>query len=198
MVMKVAPLHRAISNICPKGGMYKRILLSPQGMVLNHKCAKHLSTEKAILLICGRYEGVDERVREHLVDEEISIGDYVLTGGEIPAMVLLEVIIRFIPDVLGSQDSLTEESFSRNYLEYPQYTRPAEYQGWRVPDILLSGHHLNIKQWRSRQSLFRTAKYRPDLIEWTSLSSEDREWLVRNGIQIPDTPSKNNLGGAGD
>ncbi len=190
MVMKVEPIHQALSSICPKEGVKKRVLLCPQGKVLDDGIARQLALENSILLICGRYEGVDERVREHLVDEEISIGDYVLTGGEIPSMVLMEAVVRFIPGVLGSQDSLAEESFSQNWLEYPQYTRPAEYKDWKVPDILLSGHHDNIKQWRHKQSLFRTAKQRPDLIDWTQLTPQDREWLIRNGVHIPCTSSE--------
>jgi tRNA (guanine37-N1)-methyltransferase len=198
MVMKVEPIHSAISAITSKEGIQKRILLSPQGRVLNTSLAKLLALETSILLICGRYEGVDERVREYLVDEEISIGDYVLTGGEIPSMVLMEAIVRLIPGVLGSRDSLTEESFNPELLEYPQYTRPAKYHGWEVPNVLLSGNHENIKQWRIKRSLFRTAKNRPDLIEWTKLSPQDREWLNQNGVNIPDTFSDDKKGGAGD
>ncbi len=198
MVMKIEPIHSAINAITSKEGIQKRILLSPQGRVLNARLARLLALETSILLICGRYEGVDERVREHLVDEEISIGDYVLTGGEIPSMVLMEAIVRFIPGVLGSEDSLAEESFNQEWLEYPQYTRPAKYYGWNVPDVLLSGNHENIKQWRIKQSLFRTAKNRPDLIEWNKLSTQDREWLSQKGVHIPETFSEEKKGGAGE
>jgi tRNA (guanine37-N1)-methyltransferase len=187
MVLKVEPIHRAIKSIYTKEGMQRCILLSPQGKVLSDGLARLLAREPSVLLICGRYEGVDERVRDHLVDDEISIGDFVLTGGEIPSMVLMEAVVRFIPGVLGSEDSLAEESFNRKLLEYPQYTRPAEYQGWEVPEILLSGHHENIKQWRLKQSLYRTAKHRPDMIEWTRLSTRDREWLIKKGVHIPGT-----------
>ncbi len=187
MVMKIEPIHQAAVSICSKGNSKKRVLLCPQGRQLNTKIAEDLSSEPGLLLICGRYEGVDERVKLHLVDEEISIGDYVLSGGEIPAMVLLETIVRFIPGVLGNKDSLDEESFSHGWLEYPQYTRPAEYMGWKVPEVLLSGHHENIKKWRYNQALLITAKRRPDLINWTALQPEDIEWLTQNGIQIPGT-----------
>jgi tRNA (guanine37-N1)-methyltransferase len=198
MVMKVEPIHSAITAITSKEGEQKRILLSPQGRVLNTGLAKLLALETSIVLICGRYEGVDERVREHLVDEEISIGDYVLCGGEIPSMVIMEAIVRLIPGVLGSSDSLNEESFSPELLEYPQYTRPARYRGWDVPSVLLSGNHENIKQWRIKRSLFKTAKNRPDLIEWNKLSPRDCEWLKQNGVNIPDTFSNEKKGGAVD
>jgi tRNA (guanine37-N1)-methyltransferase len=198
MVMKVEPIHNAITSISSKENIKKRILLSPQGRVLNNRLAKLMASETSILLICGRYEGVDERIREYLVDEEISIGDYVLTGGEIPSIVLMEAVVRFIPGVLGNQDSLAEESFSHELLEYPQYTRPAKYHDWEVPKVLLSGNHENIKKWRIKQSLFRTAKNRPDLIEWAKLSIQDRAWLTKNGVQIPKTFSEDKIGGASD
>ncbi|MGA1839856.1 MAG: tRNA (guanosine(37)-N1)-methyltransferase TrmD [bacterium] len=198
MVMKVEPIHAAITDITSKEGAQKRILLSPQGRVLNARLARLLASETSILMICGRYEGVDERVREHLVDEEISIGDYVLTGGEIPSMVLMEAMVRFIPGVLGSGDSLTEESFNQEFLEYPQYTRPANYLGWEVPSVLLSGNHENIKQWRIKSSLFKTAKNRPDLIEWNNLSPDDIEWLKQSGVEIPDVFSDDKKRGGAD
>ena len=198
MVMKIEPIHRAMRAISPGEGSQKRVLLSPQGKVLNDKMARALAKEHSLMLICGRYEGVDERVRAHLVDEEISIGDYVLTGGEIPAMVLMETVVRFIPGVLGSDDSLTEESFSQDWLEYPQYTRPEEYQGWEVPEVLLSGHHKKIKEWRKKQALLRTAKQRPDLIDWTQLSQQECAWLARKGMCIPEHIIKDKNGGACD
>lgn len=185
MVMKIEPIHKALNSIGLKENLQKRILLSPQGRLLNVESAKELATLDSLVLICGRYEGVDERVKIHLIDEEISIGDYVLSGGEIPAMVLLEVIARFIPGVLGNQESLAEESFNQGLLEYPQYTRPAEYNGWKVPDFLLSGHHENIKQWRYKQSLLKTIKRRPDLVDWSALKPQDLKWLEENGVQIP-------------
>jgi len=142
----------------------KVILLTPQGKQLSQKLAQKLSRNKHLILICGHYEGVDDRVRKELVDEEISIGDYVLTGGEIPAMVLVDTVIRLVPGVLGHKDSIKQESFSGNLLEYPQYTRPAVYKGLRVPHVLLSGDHNKIQQWRKKQAKKITCQKRPDLI----------------------------------
>ncbi len=141
----------------------KVIYMSPQGRVLTQKMAVELSKEEHLILLCGHYEGIDERIIEELVDEEISIGDYVLTGGELPAMVLIDCVSRLIPGVLSSEGSFSDESHFNGLLEYPQYTRPAEYEGRPVPEILLSGHHANIQKWRSEQSLERTRKKRPDL-----------------------------------
>ncbi|MCM8790752.1 MAG: tRNA (guanosine(37)-N1)-methyltransferase TrmD [Candidatus Omnitrophica bacterium] len=141
----------------------KTILLTPQGRRLDQKLAKELAREKSLVLICGHYEGVDERIRE-LVDEEISIGDYILTCGEIPAMVLIDCVVRLLPGVLGDADSLLSESFENGLLEYPQYTRPAEFKGMKVPSVLLSGDHRKIKEWRRAEALKRTIKKRPDLI----------------------------------
>ncbi|MGA1795572.1 MAG: tRNA (guanosine(37)-N1)-methyltransferase TrmD [bacterium] len=194
MVMKVEPIHRAVTALCRNVTSVKRVLLSPRGRVLDQCMARCLASEEAILLLCGRYEGVDERVREHLVDEEISIGDYVLMGGEIPAMVLMEAVVRLIPDVLGSRESLDEESFSRRLLEYPHYTRPSNYQGWQVPETLLSGNHEHIREWRWRQSLVKTARGRPDLIDWNGLSPREREWLVNEGVCIPEPPLEGKTG----
>ncbi len=170
MVMGPEPIFRAAEAL--RGKMQKLakakgrvILLSPQGRKLNQGIAKRLAGYKHLILICGHYEGVDERVREHLVDEEISIGDYVLTGGELPAMVLLDCVVRLIPGVLGDKNSLNFESFEGNLLEYPQYTRPANFRGMHVPDVLLSGDHTKIESWRRRQALKRTRESRPDLLE---------------------------------
>jgi tRNA (guanine37-N1)-methyltransferase len=134
------------------------------------------------LLLCGHYEGVDERVREHLVDDEISIGDYVISGGEPAAIVLVDAIVRRLPGALGSDASLDEESHAEGLLEYPQYTRPAEFHGWSVPDILLSGHHEEVRRWRRRQSLLRTAQRRPDLLGQACLTEEERRWLSEEGV----------------
>jgi tRNA (guanine37-N1)-methyltransferase len=185
MVLRPEPIFRAVETIlenprpsplAPRPLKKKRnteygiqntntriILLSPQGMRLDQNLAKKISQFKHLILICGRYEGVDERVRKFLVDLEISIGDYVLTGGELPAMVLIDSIVRLIPGVLGNKDSYKQETFSRNLLEYPQYTRPSLYRGMKVPEILLSGKHKQIQQWRKMQSVKRTIKLRPDL-----------------------------------
>jgi tRNA (guanine37-N1)-methyltransferase len=142
---------------------------------------EELARESHLALICGHYEGVDERVREHLVDDEISIGDYVLTGGELPALVLVDAVARLIPGVLGKAESAEEESFRDGLLEYPQYTRPEEYRGWRVPEVLLSGHHAMIARWRRRESLRRTLERRPDLLACARLTADDLEVLKELG-----------------
>ena len=160
MVLKVDVLDRALQSL-PAG--YK-ILLTPQGKPFNQPLAQKLSQQKHLILICGHYEGYDERIRS-LVDEEISIGDYVLTGGEIPAMVIVDAVVRLLPGVVGKQTSLQEESFTSGLLEYPQYTRPEEYKGKKVPPVLLSGNHAEIKKWRLEQSKKRTKLRRPDLVK---------------------------------
>jgi tRNA (guanine37-N1)-methyltransferase len=175
MLMKAEPLFKAVEGVTaldsPEGRV---ILLTPQGRLLNHEVAAELAREPRLILVCGHYEGVDERVREHLVDDEISIGDYVLSGGELPALVVIEAVARRLPGVLGSETSLAEESHSQGLLEYPQYTRPAEFRGWMVPEVLLSGHHAQIAEWRRRQSVLRTARRRPDLLARAALSEEER------------------------
>ncbi len=170
MVMNAEPIFRAIEALKGKnqhssGSKTRVILLSPQGKRLNQRMAKRLSGYKQLILICGHYEGVDERVRQNIADEEISIGDYVLTGGELAAMVLLDCIVRLIPGVLGDKNSLNFESFEGNLLEYPQYTRPANFRGLRVPAILLSGDHTKIEIWKRKQALKRTRQRRPDLLK---------------------------------
>ncbi len=175
MVMKVEPVEKALNKIRNLQDDSVVVLMTPQGEVLNQKIAVELSGKKSIIIICGRYEGVDERIREHLVDREISIGDYILTGGELPALILIDAVSRFIPDVLGNPESTQSESFSANILEYPQYTRPAEYKNWGVPDVLLSGNHAEIEIWRKRKSLKRTYQRRPDLLEKIKLSDEDEK-----------------------
>jgi len=169
MVMKVDPIYRAVRHILGGDGARKKeknkvILLSPQGKRFNQRMARHLSTFDRLLLICGHYEGVDERVKKLLVDCEISIGDYVLTCGELPAMVLIDSIVRLIPGVLGDARSASTESFENNLLEYPQYTRPAIFRGFEVPEVLLSGNHKKIEEWRMRESIRKTRKMRPDLL----------------------------------
>ena len=140
------------------------IFLTPQGKPYKQEKARELSEVDHIIFICGHYEGIDERIRESLVDEEISIGDYVLTGGEIPTMVVVDSIVRLLPGVLGNEESIKDESFGSNLLEYPQYTRPADYKGMKVPEVLLSGHHKEIEEWRKKESIKRTKKVRPDLV----------------------------------
>jgi len=166
MVMRPQPIFRAVEDIKAKVKTKKAkvILLCPQGEKLNQKVAKRLAKYKHLILICGHYEGIDERVRQYLVDEEISIGDYVLTGGELPAMVLVDCIVRLMPGVLGDKNSLNFESFKGNLLEYPQYTRPAKFKDMSVPSILLSGDHKKIQLWKTKEALKRTKKRRPDLL----------------------------------
>jgi tRNA (guanine37-N1)-methyltransferase len=163
MVMGIGPIYSALRDL--KNETSQVMLLSPQGKKLNQALARELIRYKHLIMICGHYEGVDERVKEHLIDREISIGDYVLTCGELPAMVLIDCVVRLIPGVLGDCDSLSCESFSQNMLEYPQYTRPADFKDWKVPDVLLSGDHKKIEAWREKQSLKRTRQARPDLLE---------------------------------
>jgi tRNA (guanine37-N1)-methyltransferase len=176
MVMKPDPIFKAVEGVAARDSTKARvILLTPQGRLLNHDVAGELSQESRLLLVCGHYEGVDERVREHLVEDEISIGDYVLSGGELPAMIVIEAVARRLPGVLGSEASLAEESHAQGLLEYPQYTRPPEFRGWTVPEVLLSGHHAQIAEWRRRQSILRTAKRRPDLLGRAVLNEEERQ-----------------------
>ncbi|MBU3959136.1 MAG: tRNA (guanosine(37)-N1)-methyltransferase TrmD [Candidatus Omnitrophica bacterium] len=162
MVMRPESIFRAVEALKPKS---KIILLSPQGKRLNQKIAKRLSGCKHLILICGHYEGIDERVRRYLADEEISIGDYILTGGELPAIVLVDCLIRLIPGVLGDKNSLNFESFEGNLLEYPQYTRPANFRGMKVPKVLLSGNHKKIQEWRKQEAVKITNRKRPDLLK---------------------------------
>jgi len=177
MVMKVEPIARALDDVVRDRQAAKVILLTPRGKVFDQVMAGELSAASRIVLICGRYEGVDERVREYLVDYEISIGDYILTGGELPAMVIVDAVSRLVPGVLGNMESAWTESFSAGLLEYPQYTRPAEFRGWKVPEILLSGNHRVIEAWRRRESLKKTAVQRPDLLSRVRLTEEDRKML---------------------
>ena len=163
MLMKPEPLFRAVEALQLQGKPGRVVLLTPQGQRLDQALVSELSRDERLILICGRYEGVDERVRKHLVDDEVSIGDYVLSGGEPAAVVLIDAVVRLIPGVLGSAESTNEESFVNGLLEYPQYTRPAEFRGWRVPDVLLSGDHGAVAAWRRAQQQERTQARRPDL-----------------------------------
>lgn len=176
MVLKAEPIFEAAEAIYEELGQSSvpTILLSPQGRLFNHEIAQKLAHYQHLILICGHYEGIDERVAEHLATDEISIGDYLLSGGEVAAMVVIDCVVRLLPGALGSDMSLVEDSHTYGLLEYPQYTRPAVYRGWSVPSILLSGNHGEIAQWRRQQSLLRTMKRRPDLIEKADLSDEDK------------------------
>ncbi len=165
MVMNVEPIARAIAAVKKEVPETRTILLSPGGRPFDQEKARELSGLSSLTLICGRYEGIDERVGLHYVDEEISIGDYVLTGGELPAMVLVEAISRLVPGVLGDPESVVEESFSNDLLEYPQYTRPRDYEGFKVPEILVSGDAKKIRDWQKAEASKKTAQVRPDLLE---------------------------------
>jgi tRNA (guanine37-N1)-methyltransferase len=176
MVMLAEPLERALDGIKLAGGG-RVIYLSPQGRKLDHRGVLGLSREKSLTLLCGRYEGVDERLLERRVDEEISIGDFVLSGGEIAAMALVDAVVRQLPGALGDEASALEESFADGLLDCPQYTRPEVYAERRVPEVLLSGHHQNIRRWRLKQALGRTWLRRPDLLEVRTLSAEERKLL---------------------
>lgn len=178
MVMTPEPLVNAIEAVSTPLNNPRRIFLSPQGRPLSQTKTAELTAYEALVLVCGRYEGVDERVLA-FVDEEISIGDYIVSGGEVAALVLIDAVARLIPGVVGRKESTEDESFSTGLLEYPQYTRPEEFRGLSVPDVLLSGHHADITRWRRRQSLIRTRTRRPDLLKKADLSPEERRWLTQ-------------------
>jgi tRNA (guanine37-N1)-methyltransferase len=176
MVMKVEPIVRCLDSVPAVAGTTRRLLLSPQGEPLSADLARRLAGIDRLILVCGRYEGVDERIRE-FVDGEVSIGDYVLSGGELAALVLIEAVSRHVPGVLGNAGSAASESFEEGLLEHPQYTRPAEFRGHRVPEILLSGDHERVRRWRRREALLRTRARRPDLFARIALTEEDRRLL---------------------
>jgi tRNA (guanine37-N1)-methyltransferase len=179
MVMRPEPLFAAVEALrTPSADV---ILLTPQGRVFNQALARELSGREHLILLCGRYEGFDERVREHLATDELSIGDYVLTGGELPALVVIDAVVRLLPGVLGSDESLAEESHTGGLLEYPHFTRPPELRGWTVPEVLLSGNHAAIARWRREQALLRTLRRRPELLAGAELTSADRRFLAVSG-----------------
>lgn len=179
MVMKPEPLAACLEAVRGHNPQAPVVLTSPKGIPLTHRLAVELSEKPGVIIICGRYEGIDERVRELFVDLEISIGDYVLSGGELAAMVVVDAVTRLVPGVLGSDESAATDSFSDGLLEYPQYTRPPEFQGLTVPEVLLSGNHALIAQWRRQQALQRTYAQRPDLLETAPLSDRDRKYLAQ-------------------
>lgn len=184
MVLKPEPIFAAVENlpIHQEDGQDpvkpRVILMCPQGETFTQKKAEELSNEQHLVFICGHYEGYDERIRQYLVTDELSIGDYVLTGGELPAMVVIDSVVRLLPGVLGNEMSAVTDSFSTGLLEYPHYTRPAKFRDWDVPEMLLSGHHENVKRWRRKESLFRTLERRPDLLVGRELSKEEKAWVV--------------------
>lgn len=213
MVMKVQPLFRAVEWVytlfdpppglslyepppealtenlspIPQSSGVPIILMGPQGRVFNHEIAQDLARHPRLILVCGHYEGIDERVREHLATDEISIGDYVLTGGEIAAMAVTDAVSRMVPGVLA-EGSAEDESHARGLLEYPQYTRPPDFRGWAIPPILVSGHHANVEAWRRRESLRRTLEMRPDLLEKAQLTPEEQKMLRELGFR--DNPER--------
>jgi tRNA (guanine37-N1)-methyltransferase len=186
MVMKPEPVFEAIESVLGQETLPTSpeaeanvpvILLTPQGRVFNQRIAKELSQHKKIALLCGRYEGIDERIRENIITDEISIGDYVLTGGELPALILIDAVSRLLPEVLGDPTGAEDDSHAMGLLEYPHYTRPPEFRGWKVPEVLLSGDHGKIDKWRRQQALTRTFKKRPDMLEKAELTKEDKKFL---------------------
>jgi tRNA (guanine37-N1)-methyltransferase len=179
MVMKPEPVFEAVESVLGVPPACPVILLTPQGRVFNQKIALELASQPQLALLCGRYEGIDERIREHLVTDEISIGDYVLTGGELPALILIDAIARLLPGVLGDPTGAMDDSHASGLLEYPHYTRPPEFRGWGVPEVLLSGDHGKIDKWRREQSLLRTLSKRPDLLESAPLTASDKKILDR-------------------
>ncbi len=183
MLMKAEPIALCFEAICQTLDTRPHfVYLSPKGTTLTQEKVRELSRLENIVLLCGHYEGVDQRVLDLYVDEEISVGDYVLTGGELPALVLTDSVCRMIPGVLSDQICFEEESHYSGLLEYPQYTKPAEWRGMEVPEVLLSGHHANIEKWRREQSLLETARKRPDLFKLAELSEKEKEFVQRNGI----------------
>ncbi|MED4401553.1 tRNA (guanosine(37)-N1)-methyltransferase TrmD [Metabacillus fastidiosus] len=178
MVLKPQPIFDAVEAIKKESETKPRIILvCPQGVTYTQKKAEELAKEEHLLFICGHYEGYDDRIREHLVTDEISIGDFVLTGGELPSMVIADSVVRLLPDVLGNEDSPVLDSFSSGLLEHPHYTRPGDFRGMKVPDVLLSGNHKFIDEWREKESLRRTAERRPDLLNNYPLSKKQKQWL---------------------
>ncbi|UCC67087.1 MAG: tRNA (guanosine(37)-N1)-methyltransferase TrmD [Armatimonadota bacterium] len=180
MVMKPEPFFEAVESLrcaAEAGCREEVVLLCPQGERFEQGTARGLAQKDHLILLCGHYEGVDERVREHLATRAISVGDYVLTGGEIPAMVVIDAVVRLLPGALGAEEGAEADSFAEGLLEHPQHTRPAEFRGWKVPEVLLSGNHEQIRRWRRKESLRRTKTVRPDLFEKAELTEEDRELL---------------------
>ena len=189
MVLKPEPVFEAAEAVlamAPERG--PGILLTPAGERFDHRLAIELAREPRLVLLAGHYEGFDARVHEQLATREISIGDYVLSGGELAAMVVVDAVVRHLPGVLGSPQSAEEDSFAEGLLEAPHYTRPPEYRGWAVPEVLLSGNHQEVARWRRRQDLLLTARRRPDLLAGVTLTEEERAWLAEKGVGLPPTP----------
>jgi tRNA (guanine37-N1)-methyltransferase len=190
MVIKPEPLFRAVEAITTDSTVASVALLSPQGRLFDQNLAREYSLKQRVVLICGRYEGVDQRVVEHLITDEVSIGDFVASGGEIPAMLVVDAVTRLIPGALGCEQSVERESFVGGLLDYPQYTRPAEYRGLSVPDVLLSGNHAEIERWRWRKSVEQTLRRRPDLLRAEELSADKRQEMEAILKDIDDTKAE--------
>ncbi len=187
MVMKPEPIFEAVETVLGVKPNIPVILLTPQGRIFDQSVAQELSSHPHIAIICGRYEGFDERIREHLITDEISIGDYVLTGGELPALILIDAISRLLPEVLGDPTGAQDDSHAMGLLEYPHYTRPPEFRGWKIPDVLLSGAHAKIDKWRREQALLRTLKKRPDMLEKAELTKKDIKFVesLKSKVEQP-------------
>ena len=187
MVMQAQPIYDAYQSIAEKAKGARVFYMTPQGRPFTQRIAEELSKEENLVFLCGHYEGIDERIIEEIVTDEISLGDFVLTGGELAAITIIDAVSRLVPGVLGKEDSFADESFSDGLLEYPQYTRPPVFHGKEVPEILLSGHHANIAKWRREQSLIRTVKKRPDLLETAELTVKERQFVERLREELQET-----------
>lgn len=184
MVMQGQPIYDAYQSLMPRAKGARVVYMTPQGRPFTQRIAEELAQEESLVFLCGHYEGVDERLIEEIVTDEISLGDFVLTGGELAAITIIDAVSRLVPGVLGKEESFADESFSDGLLEYPQYTRPPVFMGREVPEVLLSGHHANVAKWRREQALLRTAKKRPDLLKTAELTKKDLQFLQEQGIEI--------------
>lgn len=184
MVMQGQPIYDAYQSLMPRAKGARVVYMTPQGRPFTQRVAEELAQEERLVFLCGHYEGVDERLIEEIVTDEISLGDFVLTGGELAAITIIDAVSRLVPGVLGKEESFADESFSDGLLEYPQYTRPPVFMGREVPEVLLSGHHANVAKWRREQALLRTAKKRPDLLKTAELTKKDLKFLQEQGIEI--------------
>ncbi|MGN0135836.1 tRNA (guanosine(37)-N1)-methyltransferase TrmD [Anaerotignum sp.] len=184
MVMQGQPIYDAYQSLMPRAKGARVVYMTPQGRPFTQRIAEELAQEESLVFLCGHYEGVDERLIEEIVTDEISLGDFVLTGGELAAITIIDAVSRLVPGVLGKEESFADESFSDGLLEYPQYTRPPVFMGREVPEVLLSGHHGNVAKWRREQALLRTAKKRPDLLQTAELTKKDLQFLQEQGIII--------------
>lgn len=184
MVMQGQPIYDAYQSLMPRAKGARVVYMTPQGRPFTQRIAEELAQEESLVFLCGHYEGVDERLIEEIVTDEISLGDFVLTGGELAAITIIDAVSRLVPGVLGKEESFADESFSDGLLEYPQYTRPPVFMGREVPEVLLSGHHGNVAKWRREQALLRTAKKRPDLLKAAELTKKDLQFLQEQGIEI--------------